>query len=202
MARPDLLRASLEQLLAGFDPSEISQDDVRLLAESYGIDDEASYEIAMRLWLDALDVVRSIDAPWSAKHRYLRALQDTLDLDEADVEPARIGAVAPHFRRALADAIADRHLTAEERRRLSELATDLGIPAEMAQDAIDRTARTLLDTAWHTVLAGGRLTPDGAIGIRTTAAALGIDPTPAQETMLRYVEAAVAAARDRAEVER
>lgn len=202
LARPDLFREALEQLLAGLSPSEISPEDVRVLAEGYGLDPYLAHDLALELWLAALDVFLGDDAGWPTKNAYLRALQAMLDLDDADVVPARVKAVAPRFKRALREVVADLVITGDERARMARLADDLGIPAGTARQAIDRTARTILDQIWVAVTDSGTLTADGVARMRAAAEALGVPPTPRQEAELRQAEATLAAAQARAEAER
>jgi hypothetical protein len=202
LARPDLFREAIEQLLAGLLPTEISAEEVRALAASYGVAPEDAYDASLQVWLTALNVFAIDDQRWPVKSEYLRALQEMLGLREEDVELARVQAVAPHFRALLRDVIADRALSEDERTRTMRLADELGIARDVATTAVERTARTLLDQTWHAVTGAGPLNADSVSRMRAAAAALGIEPTVGQEHVLRQAEASLAVAHARAEAER
>lgn len=192
IARPDLLRLALEQLLRGWHPSEVSSEEMAAYDRMYGVEARQAREIRTAIFADVLDVFLVDGALSPAEQGYLRDLQEALDLDPVDVQDVHERLGAPHFRAALTAAIADGAVTAEERADLARLASDLKIPGEVADRAVESTARRLLDRVWKAATASGRLPERLAPRVREAAEALGIPLAAEQEQVVRAIEACVA----------
>lgn len=201
-ARPDLLRLALEQLLRAWEPLEVSHEDVGALERLYGVDAHEASTLRKQLFEDVLQAFLSDGALSSVEQRYLLDLKRALGLTRPDVQDAYHRQGAPQFRAALAAAIADRALTAEERAALAELASNLRLPQDLAAQAVESTARKLLDQVWDAVVRRGTLTPAMALRVREAAAALGIPLTPEQEQAVDQVERRAVEQRARAEAAR
>ncbi len=192
IARPDLLRLALEQLLRGWEPVELSREDAADFNRMYGVGEQEARMLRAGLFEDVLQAFLADGALSPAERSYLEDLQRALDLEHGDVQGAYERLAAPHFRAALTAAIADGVVTAEERAALARLASDLHIPGDAAAQAVERTARTLLDRVWQAATASGRLPEHLAPRVREAAAALGITLAPEQERLVTTMEAQVA----------
>ncbi|MGI8546889.1 MAG: AAA family ATPase, partial [Gemmatimonadaceae bacterium] len=195
--RPDLARLAAERLLAARPPDTIPPLELARIEQSYGLSDAAAYTLRVDLWTDAVRTLLTDGVMSHEDRAYLSALQVLLGLDDDDVRRSHFRVAAPQFQAALAEAVAGRELTTVERTELERLAHDLGLPAEVAGEAITHTTQRLFDQVWHSISAAGQITESGAARLRTEASALDVQLTGEQGRLLDAVESDAAARRAR-----
>jgi hypothetical protein len=189
VARPDLARAAMEQLLSAWEPTDLTPADFDVLDGQYGLSPGTGRRLRLELWCETLENFCSDRIFTPAENLYLGRLADAFGLPAEETEPMRLEAAAAQFRAELVAVMADLRLSPEERLHLDNVATGLGLPLDEARKAIENTARNLLARTRARAGYGSVPSLAGTEWIRTTVAGLGLVLSEAEEQELAVAEA-------------
>lgn len=189
VARPDLVRAAIEQLLSWLQPTELAPDDFDALDLRYGLTPDAGRTLRLEIWREVLDRFCADRVYTPTENAYLTGLRDAFGLPTSTTEPLRMEAAAAQFRSEVAAVIVDHRITTEEREHLSTVAALLGLPLSEAQAAVENTARRMLANVRTRAVTGPVISRAGIAWIRSAAANLGLTLSEPEERELADAEA-------------